>query len=215
MKITVIGTGGVGQTIGSKLVQLGHEVMMGSRDAKHEKGLAWVKAAGDRASLGTFADAASFGELAFNCTAGTGCIPALTASATGLGAKLVIDISNPLDFSKGMPPSIFTSASDSLGEQAQALLPSSHVVKALNHINAGLMVDPQQLAGGDHDALICGNDAGAKARVTEILKDWFGWQRVIDLGDITASRALEHYLPLWLRLMGSLGTFQFSLKVVK
>jgi len=215
MKIAVIGTGGVGQTIGSKLVQLGHEVMMGSRDTANEKGLAWVKATGERASLGTFADAARFGEIAFNCTAGRGSIPALTAAAAGLGGKLVIDIANPLDFSKGMPPSLFTSTSESLGEQAQQLLTTSHVVKALNHVNAGLMVDAKQVADGDHDALICGNDAGAKARVSELLKDWFGWQRVIDLGDITASRAMEHYLALWLRLMGSLGTFKFSLKVVK
>jgi 8-hydroxy-5-deazaflavin:NADPH oxidoreductase len=215
MKIAVIGTGGVGQAIGSKLVQLGHEVMMGSRDAANQKGLAWVESTGERASLGTFADAARFGELAFNCTSGTGSIPALTAAAAGLDGKLVIDIANPLDFSKGKPPGLSTSASDSLGEQAQRLLPASHVVKALNHVNAGLMVDPKQLAGGAHDALICGNDAGAKARVTELLKDWFGWQSVIDLGDITASRALEHYVLLWLRLMSSLGTFQFSLKVVK
>jgi predicted dinucleotide-binding enzyme len=214
MKMAVIGTGGVGQTIGSKLVKLGHEVMMGSRDTTNEKGLAWVKATGERASLGTFADAARFGELAFNCTAGTGSIPALTAAAEGLSGKIVVDLTNPLDFSKGMPPSLFTSTSDSLGEQAQKLLPTSHVVKALNHVTASVMVDPEQVGGGAHDALICGNDAGAKARVTELLKA-FGWQSVIDLGDITASRALEHYLALWLRLMLSLGTAQFSLKVVK
>jgi 8-hydroxy-5-deazaflavin:NADPH oxidoreductase len=214
MKIAVIGTGGVGQTIGSKLVGLGHEVMMGSRETTNEKGLAWVKATGERASLGTFAEAARFGELAFNCTSGTGSIAALTAAAEGLAGKIVIDLTNPLDFSKGMPPSLFTSTSDSLGEQAQKLLPTSHVVKALNHLTASLMVDPKQVGGGDHDALICGNDAGAKARVTELLKA-FGWQSVIDLGDITGSRALEHYLALWLRLMFSLGTAQFSLKVVK
>jgi predicted dinucleotide-binding enzyme len=214
MKMAVIGTGGVGQTIGSKLVQLGHEVMMGSREATNEKGLAWVKATGARASLGTFAEAARFGELAFNCTAGTGSIAALTAAADGLAGKVVIDLSNPLDFSKGMPPSLFTSTSDSLGEQAQKLLPKSHVVKALNHVTASVMVDPKQVGGGDHDALICGNDAAAKARVTELLKE-FGWQRVVDLGDITGSRALEHYLALWLRLMFSLGSPQFSLKVVK
>jgi predicted dinucleotide-binding enzyme len=214
MKIAVFGTGGVGQTIGSKLVKLGHEVMMGSRDTTNEKGLAWVKATGERASLGTFADAARFGELAFNCTAGTGSIPALTAAAEGLAGKVVVDLTNALDFSKGMPPAIFTSTSDSLGEQAQRLLTTSHVIKALNHVTASVMVDPKQVGGGAHDALICGNDAGAKARVTELLKA-FGWQSVIDLGDITASRALEHYLALWLRLMLSLGTAQFSLKVVK
>src|SRR5687767_14340520 len=104
MKIAVLGTGSVGETIGNRLVALGHEVKMGSRSATHEKGTAWVAAAGSRASLGTFADAASFGELAFNCTSGSGSIPALTSAATELEGKLVIDIANPLDFSKGFPP---------------------------------------------------------------------------------------------------------------
>lgn len=215
MKIAVLGTGIVGATIGNKLLALGQEVKMGSRSANHEKGLAWVKAGGEKASLGTFAEAAAFGELAFNCTSGFGSIPALQAAADGLKGKLVIDIANPLDFSKGFPPSLFSGNTDSLGEQAQSALPDSKVVKALNHVTCTLMVDAGRVAGGDHDGLICGNDAEAKAQVTKILKEWFGWQRVIDLGNIAQSRGTESYLPLWIRLYGALGTADFNIKIMR
>jgi len=215
MKIAVFGTGSVGTTIGNKLVQLGHEVKMGSRSASHEKGLAWVKQAGEKASLGTFADAADFGALAFNCTSGFGSLPALEAAAAALRGKVVIDIANPLDFSKGPPPTLFTGNTDSLGEQAQRALPDSKVVKALNTVTASLMVDAKRVAGGNHDALICGNDAEAKAEVTKILKDWFGWQSVVDLGDISKARGLESYLALWVRLYGALGTADFNVKIMR
>jgi predicted dinucleotide-binding enzyme len=215
MKIAVLGTGSVGVTIGNKLVQLGHEVKMGSRSATHEKGLAWAKAAGNKASLGTFLDAATFGELAFNVTSGSGSLPALQAAAPGLEGKLVIDVSNPLDFSKGFPPTLFTGNTDSLGEQAQRALPTSKVVKALNTVTAAVMVDAKRVAGGDHTALICGNDAAAKAQVTTILKDWFGWVDVLDLGDISKSRGIESYLALWVRLYGALGTADFNIKIMR
>jgi predicted dinucleotide-binding enzyme len=215
MKIAVFGTGSAGATIGNKLVQLGHQVMMGSRSATHEKGLAWAKAAGDRASLGTFLEAARFGELAFNVTSGNGSIPALESAAPGLEGKLVIDVSNPLDFSKGFPPSLFTGNTDSLGEQAQRVLPASKVVKALNTVTAAVMVDAKRVAGGEHDALICGNDSAAKAQVTTILKDWFGWLHVVDLGDISKARGIESYLALWVRLYGALGTADFNIKIMR
>jgi len=215
MKIAMLGTGSVGATIGTKLVQLGHEVRMGSRSASNEKGLAWVKATGDKASLGTFADAAEFGELAFNVTSGSGSILALEAAAAGLAGKLVVDVANPLDFSKGFPPSLTSGNTDSLGEQAQRALPASKVVKALNTVTAQLMVDAKRVAGGDHDALICGNDAEAKAQVTTILKDWFGWVNVVDLGDISKARGLESYLALWVRLYGALGTADFNIKIMR
>ena len=215
MKIAVLGTGIVGETIGNKLLQLGHEVKMGSRSATHEKGLAWAKAGGAKASLGTFADAAAFGELAFNCTSGFGSIPALESAAAGLKGKLVIDVANPLDFSKGFPPTLFTGNTDSLGEQAQRALPESKVVKALNHVTCTLMVDASRVAGGDHDGLICGDDAEAKAQVTKIMKEWFGWQRVVDLGNISQSRGSESYLPLWIRLYGALGTADFNIKIMR
>jgi predicted dinucleotide-binding enzyme len=177
--------------------------------------LAWAKAAGNQASLGTFLDAASFGELAFNVTSGSGSLPALQAAASGLEGKLVIDVSNPLDFSKGFPPSLFTGNTDSLGEQAQRALPASKVVKALNTVTAAVMVDAKRVAGGDHTALICGNDAAAKAQVTTILKDWFGWADVLDLGDISKSRGIESYLALWVRLYGALGTADFNIKIMR
>lgn len=214
MKIAVLGTGSVGETIGTKLIALGHEVKMGSRSATNEKGLAWVKGAGSKASLGTFADAASFGELAFNCTAGFGSIPALKDAAAGLKGKVLIDIANPLDFSKGFPPSLFSGNTDSLGEEAQRTLPESKVVKALNHVTANVMVDAQRVKG-DHDALISGNDAEAKGQVSKILKEWFGWQSVVDLGDISTARGTESYLALWVRLYGALGTADFNIKIVR
>jgi predicted dinucleotide-binding enzyme len=215
MKIAVLGTGSVGVTIGNKLVQLGHEVKMGSRSVTHEKGLAWAKAAGDKGSLGTFLEAATFGELAFNATSGSGSLPALESAAAGLAGKLVIDIANPLDFSKGFPPTLFTGNTDSLGEQAQRALPTSKVVKALNTVTAAVMVDAKRVAGGEHDALICGDDAAAKAQVTNILKDWFGWVHVVDLGDISKARGIESYLALWVRLYGALGTADFNIKIVR
>lgn len=214
MKIAVLGTGGVGQTIGKKLVGLGHEVKMGSRSSSHDKGREWVESTGKGASLGTFAEAASFGEVAFNCLLGTASLEVLGSLASPLSGKVLVDVSNPLDFSKGFPPSLFTAAGDSLGEQAQHALPSSHVVKALSHITAAVMVEPASVAGGDHDALLCGNDAGAKKAVTELLKS-FGWQRFVDLGDIKASRGMEAYLLLWVNLMGALGGPMFSVKIVK
>jgi predicted dinucleotide-binding enzyme len=214
MKFGVLGSGMVGSTIATKLASLGHEVKMGSRDAANPKAKAWLASAGRGASQGTFADAAAFGEIVFNCTAGVGSIDALTsAGASALRGKILIDIANPLDFSKGMPPTLFVSNGDSLGETIQRTFPEAKVVKALNTVNAGLMVEPGRLRG-DHDVFVCGNDAGAKAQVIRLLKEEFGWKSVIDLGDITAARGTESYLLLWLRLYGALQTADFNVHVV-
>ncbi len=216
MKIGVLGTGMVGKSIAGKLAALGHDVKMGSRSATNENAAAWAKEAGDKASHGSFADAAKFGELVFNCTSGAGALDAVRAAGTdNLANKILIDISNPLDFSKGMPPSLFSGNTDSLGENIQAEFPKTKVVKALNTINANIMVDPARVAGGDHDLFISGNDADAKGTVTNFLKEQFGWKSVIDLGDITTARGTESYLPLWLRLWGALGTADFNLKIVR
>jgi 8-hydroxy-5-deazaflavin:NADPH oxidoreductase len=216
MKIGVLGTGSVGQAIAGKLCTLGHEVRMGGREAKNEKAAAWVKAAGERASQGTFAEAASFGELIFNCTSGAGALDALTAAgAENLRGKVLADISNPLDFSKGMPPRLFTGSDDSLGERIQRAFPEAKVVKTLNTVTAQVMVDPTRVGGGAHDIFVSGNDAGAKARVAEILRGWFGWKNVIDLGDISTARGTESYLMLWVRLWGSLGSAEFNIRVVR
>ncbi len=216
MKIAVLGSGMVGTTIGSKLVSLGHEVRLGSREATNEKAAAWAAAAGARASHGTFADAAAFGDVVFNCTLGAAALAVLEAAGTAnLRGKILVDTSNPLDFSKGMPPTLFAGNTDSLGEQIQRAFPETRVVKALNTINCYVMVDPARVAGGDHDTFISGNDPEAKGRVAEILRGWFGWKNVIDLGDITTARGTESYLPLWIRLWGALGTPDFNIKIVR
>ena len=191
----MLGTGMVGKTIGTKLVTLGHEVTMGSRTANHEKAVAWARDAGGRAAHGTFADAAAHGDMAFNCTAGTGAVDAAKAAgAENLRDKILIDISNPLDFSKGMPPRLLFTGNDFLGEQIQHALPDTKVVKTLNTINHQVMVNPERVPGS-HDVFVSGNDAAAKAHVAEILRDWFGWKSIIDLGDITTARGTEFVPP--------------------
>lgn len=215
MKIGVLGTGMVGKAISTKLVQLGHSVKMGSRTADNEKAAEWIKASGPNASQGTFADAAAFGELVFNCTSGMASLEVLIlAGANNLSGKVLIDISNPLDFSKGMPPTLSVCNADSLGEQIQRAFPAVKVVKTLNTMNCNIMVNPS-LVPGSHDVFVCGNDADAKSKVTEILKNWFGWKSVIDLGDITSARGVEMMLPIWIRLMGALQTANFNFKIVR
>ena len=215
MRIGVLGTGMVGSTIGTKLVSLGHEVMMGSREAGGEKAQAWVEAVGTGASEGTFADAAAFGELVFNCTAGIHSVAALEAAGpTNLAGKILVDVANPLDFSQGFPPSLGVLNTDSVGEQLQRALPEARVVKALNTMNCSVMVDPGAVPG-DHAAFVCGEDADAKDQVAELLGT-FGWPRarILDLGGIRSARGTEMYLPLWLELMGAVGTGTFNIGVL-
>ncbi|MFP2930848.1 NADPH-dependent F420 reductase [Pyxidicoccus sp. 3LG] len=216
MKIAILGTGMVGETLGSKLVALGHDVRMGSRTANNEKAAAWTQKAGARASQGTFADAAAFGELVFNCTAGTASLEAVKAAGAGggLNGKVLVDVSNPLDFSKGFPPTLSVCNTDSLGEQLQRAFPDVKVVKALNTVTAGVMVDPAKLSAPT-DLFISGNDAGAKKQVTQLLTEGFGWKRIVDLGDITGARAMEMYLPLWVRLYQALGTPDFNFQLTR
>lgn len=215
MKIAILGTGTVGETLGDKLVALGHEVRMGSRTANNEKAAAWVAKAGARASQGTFADAAAFAEIVFNCTAGTASLEAVkSAGAQALNGKVLVDVSNPLDFSKGFPPTLSVSNTDSLGEQLQRAFPEVKVVKALNTVAATVMVNPAMLSAPT-DIVISGNDTGAKKQVTQLLTEGFGWKRVVDLGDITAARGMEMILPLWLRLYQTLGTPDFNFQIVR
>lgn len=214
MKFGVLGTGMVGRAIGSKLVELGHTVTMGSRTSGGEKASAWVEGAGANAREGTFADAAEGADMVVNCTSGSGSIEALHAAGTArIAGKVLIDISNPLDFSKGMPPSLFVTNTDSLGERIQREFPETKVVKTLHVVNASVMVDPARVAGGEHHMFLCGNDEGAKGQVSELLRS-FGWKHLIDLGGIEAARATEAYLHLWLKLWGSLKTLDFGLRVV-
>ncbi|MDA4115170.1 MAG: NAD(P)-binding domain-containing protein [Thaumarchaeota archaeon] len=214
MQVGVLGTGDVGGRLASKLVSLGHEVKMGSRTAQNAKAAEWTKANGPKASAGTFADAAKFGEVVFNCTAGSVSLEALKlAGAKNLAGKVLVDVANPLDFSKGMPPTLTVCNTDSLGEQIQRAFPDARVVKALNTMGNELMVNPG-LVPGEHDTFVCGNDPQAKAKVVEMLRA-FGWKSPIDLGDITAARGLEMVLPVWVRLMVTLKTRNFNFKIAR
>jgi 8-hydroxy-5-deazaflavin:NADPH oxidoreductase len=215
VRIGVFGTGMVGRTIATKLVELGHEVMLGSRTADNETAAEWVAAAGAGASQGTFADAAAFGELLFNCCGGLVSVEAIgTARPEDLAGKTLVDVANPLDLSSGSS-AVLVSPTDSLGEQIQRAFPEARVVKALNTVNCNVMVDPARVPG-EHDVLVCGNDAGAKEEVAALLES-FGWprERVVDLGDISAARGTEAYLAFWIALRRATGTSDVNIKVVR
>jgi predicted dinucleotide-binding enzyme len=226
MRVGVLGTGGVGQTLAAKIASLGHEVMVGTRDvqaALERTDAGWGAivlsewlAEHREVTLGTFAETAAHAEILFNATAGTGSLEALQAAGReNLEGKVVVDVANPLDFSGGMPPTLSVCNTDSLGEQIQRTFPGAKVVKSLNTMNSGLMVDPDLVGGGDHDVFVSGNDAGAKAEVTRILQEWFGWKHVTDLGDITTVRGVEMFLPLWLRLSMVNETPLLNIRVVR
>jgi predicted dinucleotide-binding enzyme len=217
MRIAVLGTGMVGNAIASKLAKVGHRIMMGARTADSDAGQAWLRSVEGHADMGTFADAAAFGEIVFDCTNGAHALAALRqAGAANLRGKILIQVGNPLDMSKGLPPTLTVCNTDSLGEQVQREFPDTRVVKALNTVNCDIMVDPGRVPG-DHDLFICGNDAAAKREVTNRLGEWFGWKpgNIIDLGDITNSRGTEMFLALWVRLWGILGTPHFNVHVVR
>ncbi|MGH7474902.1 MAG: NADPH-dependent F420 reductase [Longimicrobiales bacterium] len=215
MRIGVLGTGIVGETLASAMVRAAQQVMMGSRTRDNEKAVTWAQRTGNGAAHGTFADAAAFGDCVFNCTAGAVSLEALAqAGPDALGGKVLVDVANPLDFSRGMPPTLTICNTDSLGEQIQRAYPQARVVKALNTVNANVMVEPA-LVGSDHALLVCGNDAGAKAQVASWLVEWFGWkpQSLVDLGDITGARTTEMFVLLWVRLWGLLGTPHFGIQI--
>ena len=214
--VAVFGTGMVGNTIGSKLIQLGYEVMMGSRTADNEKAAGWVKSNGSKASKGTFADAAAFGEIIFNCTKGEHSLEVMqSAEAKNLSGKILIDVSNPLDFSKGMPPTLIPALvnTNSLGEEIQKSLSETHVIKTLNIVNCEVMVNASK-CGGDATMLIAGNNSDAKAETEELLAQ-FGWKDIIDLGDIKHARSMEMMLPVWLSLYMATKNPYLGFKIVR
>lgn len=218
MNIGIIGTGGVARAIGTKAASLGHTVMLGTRNVDETRKRTQGDGMGNPSfALGTFAEAAAFGELIVNAASGTGSIPALRAAGeANLKGKVLIDISNPLDFSNGFPPSLSIVNTDSLGETIQRTFPGVRVVKTLNTLSNPLMVDPSLVNGGDHTIFVSGNDAPAKAAVIELLTS-FGWKdgSIIDLGDITTARGTEQLLPLWVRLFGKFQTPMFQFKIVR
>jgi len=230
MKISIIGTGAVGQTIASKLTELGHEVIIGTRNvaeklaSKEKDGYGnpsfgdWHKS-NNKVKLGTFSESAESGEIIINATHGESSVTALKlAGSKNLKGKVLIDISNPLDFSKGMPPSLLPGLNNthSLGEEIQKVFPEARVIKTLNTMWCGLMVNPGMVGGGDHINFISGNDAEAKAKVLKLLKQ-IGWHddNLVDLGDISGARATESLLPIWLRVMGLTQSPAFNFRLVR
>jgi len=226
MRTAVLGTGMVGRAVASRLAELGHDVVVGTRDVTVTMGRnepdgmgnppfrIWVEEH-PLVRIAAYAEAAAASEIVVNATNGAGSIAALTAAGeTNLAGKVLVDIANPLDTSAGLPPTLFVKDTDSLGEQIQRAFPAAKVVKALNTMTAYLMVDPKQLAGGDFSVFLSGDDPGAKATVADLLRS-FGHTDVIDLGDITTARGAEMVMPIWLRLWGALGTPMFSFKIVR
>lgn len=216
MKIGVLGTGGVGHTLATRFVDVGHQVMMGSRQSGNDRAVAWVTEVGSAGSEGSFADAAGFGELVVNATAGATSVEALAAAGSAnLAGKVLMDVSNPLDLSRGFPPSLSVCNTDSTAEQIQRQLPETSVVKVFNTMNSDVMVNPAMLAG-PHNAFLCGDDHGAKQKVMAILES-FGWPAsdIVDVGGIDGARGMEMYVVLWIRLMGILGGPHFNINVVR
>lgn len=215
MNIGVLGTGMVGSSIATKLIQLGHSVCMGARAAGNEKAVAWAEQSA-AASQGSFADAAAHGEVIFNCTAGATTLELLRASgADNLDGKLLLDLTNALDFSRGMPPTLTVCNDDSLGEQIQREFPRARVVKTLNTMNHQVMVEPSRVPG-DHVVFISGDDTGAKSEAAELLES-FGWprSRILDLGGIVTARGAEMYVLHWVAMRQALQTSDFNIAVAR
>lgn len=230
MKIAIIGTGIVGKTIASKLVELNHDVMMGTRNVSDKLASTqtdnygnppfgeWIKT-NIKVKLGSFAEAAAFGELVVNATNGSNSITALILAGTkNLAGKVLIDIANPLDFSNGMPPSLLPGLNNtnSLAEEIQKTFPDTMVIKTLNTMWCGLMVNPNLVGNGDHINFISGNNSEAKNKVIKLLNQ-FGWldKNILDIGDITGARATESLLPIWLKVMGVTKNGAFNFRLVR
>ena len=215
MKYGILGTGSVAQTIGSKLIQLGHEVKMGSRDSKNEKALNWAKKNGAKASVGTFAEAASFGERIFNCVQGIHAIEAITSAGPDkFKDKILIDLTNPYIYKDGhisLDPKYC--GNTCLGQEIQKFLPKTKVVKTLNYLGFNLMTNPASLSE-PITGFYCGNDDKAKEEVNKILHD-FGWTDTFDLGDISMSRYTEMLGAFWVPVYGKLGNMDWGFKLVR
>ncbi|MGZ5401503.1 MAG: NADPH-dependent F420 reductase [Nocardioides sp.] len=224
MNIAVLGTGTVGRTIAARLSELGHSVVVGTREPQATLARTEPDPMGNPpfsawhsthtgVELATFADAAAGADLVVNASSGAAALDVLgMAGADNLAGKVLVDVANPLDFSAGFPPTLSVKDTDSLGEQIQRAFPQARVVKTLNTLTASLMVDPASL-GASSTVFVSGEDAGAKATVAAILES-FGHDDVIDLGGIETARGAEMMMPIWLRLMGTLGTGHFNMKVV-
>jgi len=211
MKVGILGSGVVGQALGRGFASRGNEVMIGSRTPESDKLKTWMEKTGKMASTGTFAQAAAYGSTLVLATLGSAAEEAIDlAGLPNFRGKLVIDATNPLDFSKGMPPGLFVGTTDSLGERIQRRLPEAKVVKCFNIVGNSQMVDPTYEGV---EMMICGNDKTAKEEVTRILKE-FGWKGVIDVGGIEGARWLEALVPLWVRVGIALNNWNNVFRVL-
>lgn len=212
MKIGIIGSGMVGQQLGLGFIKLGHSVMIGTRD--QSKLSDWKKEAGNSAKTGSFDEAAKYGEIIVLATFWAGTENAISlAGKDNFKNKIVIDVTNPLDFSKGTPPRMDASYGNSGGERVQKWLPESKVVKAFNIINAYVMHSPKR-EEGDPDLLIAGNDDEAKKEVTDIAKKW-GWKSIIDMGDISNAYWLEALTMIWVNYAFKTNQWSHAFKLLK
>ncbi len=209
--ITVIGTGAVGRTLAVAFHRLGHDVVVGTRDP--EETAARPEWQGMEVPLAALAAAAEGAEVVVNATNGAASLEAL-GQVEGLAGTVVLDAANPLDFSQGFPPTLSVKDTDSLAEQIQRAFPGTRVVKALNTVNAQVMVEPGRVGEGDTTIFVAGDDAEARRTVRGLLEE-LGWRDVLELEGLHNARGLEMWLPLWVRLMGTLGTADFNLKVVR
>lgn len=209
MQIAILGTGAVGPALGKALSAAGHQVTIGTRDP--EQTMAREQWAGVDLPLAAYQDLDA--DVFINATSGGGSLAALQAVGDSLNGKVVVDTSNPLDFSQGFPPSLFISNTDSLAEQLQRELPKARLVKMFNTMANEVMVDPNGLAN-ETTIFVAGNDVTARQTAASLAAD-LGWTDVFDLGDLTAARGLEMYLPLWVRMFAQIGRPEFNIKVVR
>jgi predicted dinucleotide-binding enzyme len=212
MRIAVLGTGMVGRTLAPAFDRLGHEVVVGTRspEATRERD-DWAL----DLPLAPYAEVAEGVDLVVNATSGNVSLKALEAvGAEALAGKVILDVANPLDFSAGFPPTLTVKDTDSLAEQIQQAFPDARVVKSLNIVNCVVMVDPGRVGDGDTTMFVAGDDAGARQVVVSLLEE-LGWRDVIEFEQLSAARGMEMWLPLWIRLIGRLGTADFNLKIVR
>lgn len=227
MKVAVLGTGMVGKALSQKLHTMGHKVSIGTRSVEATVSkLAPMDADGltyeswlsrhEGIQMRSFRDSITGAEIIISSLSGKHAVATLGALADEIGDRVVIDTTNPLDFSHGAAPVLSVTGADSLSEQIQAALPRARVVKALNTVGFSVMVDPQAINDGNHILPICGNDEAAKAAV-RLLLEQMGWRTgsLVDLGDLTNARGMEAYLLYWFRLMGKLGTSSFNIEIVR
>jgi 8-hydroxy-5-deazaflavin:NADPH oxidoreductase len=212
MRIAVLGTGMVGRALAPAFGLLGHDVVVGTRDPDTTRGRDDWDLDTPLAPFGAAADGA---DLVVNATNGRGSLEVLAAvGEEALADKVLLDVANPLDFSAGFPPTLTVKDTDSLAEQIQRTYPRTRVVKSLNTVNCAVMVDPARVGDSETTMFVAGDDPAARATVVALLEQ-LGWHDVIEFGDLAAARGMEMWLPLWVRLMGRLGTPDFNIRVVR